>query len=401
MATLHRPSAKRAASVLFAAGWMSGWLPAPPAAGAENPESIRPPGTFRLAGVLHDPRALSQPHDVEVQGKIAYVPGKGGTLALIDVSEPARPRLLSYLSDPVEYEEAETVLPMGDVLLLGARDFFSLDVSDPARPRVLKKIEDRPRIDKINGMARRGRYVFSAGKSGFISVFDVGNPADPVLHDVLDTRARGGLQSPHDVAVSGDRIIVVNSGRSGGPNVQIYRVADPRSHELLPAAAWELEGSAPTARDIGLDWDLKGANRVAVWGSHAAVGAYIFDRVAIFDLADPRNLLQLANMPVCDIDATGMTVAGRLLFVSGGECVEAIDVSDPANPVSVAQYRGGRLFPTRRLVGKGKDSYGNGHDLVYRDGFLYVTAQNDDRLGILELIDPRLRRLADWPAGGE
>jgi hypothetical protein len=44
-----------------------------------------------------------------------------------------------------------------------------------------------------------------------------------------------------------------------------------------------------------------------------------------------------------------MTVSGRLLFVAGGECVEAIDVSDPAHPVSVAQYRGGALFPTRAV----------------------------------------------------
>ena len=60
------------------------------------------------------------------------------------------------------------MLPMGNVLLLGARDFLAIDVSDPARPKVTKTISDRPRIDRINGMASWGKYVFTANKTGFV-----------------------------------------------------------------------------------------------------------------------------------------------------------------------------------------------------------------------------------------
>ena len=361
--------------------------------GAESPESIRPPGSLKLVGVLHDPRALNRAHDVELQGNIAYVPGKGGNLALVDVSNPSAPKLLSALVDPVEYEDAETVLPMGDVLLLGARDLFAIDVRDPRHPKVLKKITGRPRLDRINGMALRGSHVFTANKSGYIGVFDVRDPSNPAPVDFLDARQRGGQDSPHDVAVFGDRIIVANPDRAGRNNVRVYRVAGPNG--LLPASQWEIEGSIPGQRDVRQDLDLRGANRVKVWGRWAAIGAFVADRVGILDLGDPRKLMQVANMPVCDIDATGMTVSGSLLFVSGGECVEAINVSDPANPISVAQYRGGALFPTRRLVVNGEARHDNGHDLVYRGGFLYVTAQNDHRLGILEVTDARLRRLAE------
>ena len=42
----------------------------------------------------------------------------------------------------------------------------------------------------------------------------------------------------------------------------------------------------------------------------------------------------------------------------------------------------------------GKPKYDHGHDLVYRDGFIYATAQNDDRLGIIEVLDPEIRRKA-------
>jgi hypothetical protein len=126
----------------------------------------------------------------------------------------------------------------------------------------------------------------------------------------------------------------------------------------------------------------------------AAAGAFGPDLVAVFDLSNPARPRTVATLPVCDIDATGMAVSGRVLFVAGGECAEAIDVSNPAAPVSVAQYRGGELLPTRRSLLDGRPRYDNGHDLVYRGGFLYVRARNDNRLGVLKILDTRVLELA-------
>ncbi|HTM48072.1 MAG TPA: hypothetical protein VL285_05315 [Bryobacteraceae bacterium] len=121
--------------------------------GSQSPQSIRPTGSFRLVGLIHDAKALNQAHDVEVQGGVAFVAGKGGNLALVDISKAGLPRLLASLRNPVEFEDAETVLPLGDVLFLGSRDFFAIDIRDPAHPKVLKKISQRPRVDRINGMS--------------------------------------------------------------------------------------------------------------------------------------------------------------------------------------------------------------------------------------------------------
>ena len=354
---------------------------------------------FSLVGLLRDDEALNRAHDVELQGHIAYVPGKGGSLAIIDVSDLTKPRLLSSLVGLEGLEDAETVLPMGDILLLGTRDFLAVDVSDPARPRIVKRISDRPRIDLINGMALRGHHVFTANKSGYVTVFDVSDPSDPVLEGVLDAKQHGGLRAPHDIAVFADHILVVSAGNSSDlwsqhTNLAVYRVADPGTHELLPAEKWTVEG---VLEDDGkLRDSLCGANRVAITRDHryASVGAFVHSRVGIIDIGDPRKLRQIANMPVGDIHGTGMTVSGKALFVAGGECVEAIDITDPNNPVSIAQYRAGRLFPTRRLMLNGHPRYDNAHDLVYRDGYLYVTAQNDNQFGILKINDPRILELA-------
>jgi hypothetical protein len=367
---------------------------------AESPESIRPAGSLRLVAVVHDPKALGRAHDVELQGNIAFVAGKTGSIAFIDISKPSKPRLLSVLADSKEFEDAETVLPHGDVLYAGTRDFLAIDIRDPAQPKVLKKISDRPRIDNINGMAMWRNYVFSANKSGYVSVFDVSKPKEPALHDMLDTKA-DGLSAPHAIETLKDHIIVANTGRSETVHVRLYRITDPDTGELLPSTRWKREGFAPSKHDLSLDWALHGANRVAVWDRYAAIGAYVPDRIGIFEIPAPGKLAQIAHLPTCDIDATGMAISGDMLFVSGGECVEAIDVSDPVNPVSVAQYRGGNLFPTRaKKSPEGRNRYDNGHDLVYRDGYLYITAQNDDRLGIIQVMDPRILKKAVPRQGG-
>ncbi len=348
---------------------------------------------FTLVGLIRDDEALNRAHDVELQGGIAFVPGKGGSLAIIDVSDVTKPKLLSSLFGLEAMEDAETVLPVGDILLVGTRDFLAVDVSDPTKPKIVKRISDRPRIDYINGMARREDVVFTANKSGYVGVFDVSDPADPKLKEVLDAKKHGGLSKPHDIAVFGDHIIVVNAGHEDVNHAQIYRVADEKTHKLLPVNEWKIESTI--TGNGKLSEHLGGANRVAITGSYAGIGAFIASRVGVVDLSNPKKAKQVANLPAADIAATGMAAVGQILFVAGGEGVEAIDISDPARPVSIAQYRAGKLFPTRRLMLGKIPRFDNAHDLVYRDGYLYVTAQNDNQLGILKVNDVRVLELVE------
>jgi hypothetical protein len=370
------------------------WIPVLTAAAAlalaaQSTESIRPAGSMELAGVLHHERALAGAHDVQLQGNYAYVAGKGGSVAIVDVSDAQHPRLVSFLYDPVALEDAETVLPMGDVLLVGTRDLVAIDIRNPAQPKILKTIADRPRIDAINGMALRGNHVLAANKRGTIVVFDVTNPASPVYVGARVTASDGAI-SPHDIGVSGDHAVIVDVAPNRPSNVYIYRVADAVTHQLLPPEKWTVEGKLPNKSGQKMD----GANRVALWGDYGAAGAFGPDWVGIFDRSKPAEPRIISTLPVCDIDATGMTLAGRILFVAGGECAEAIDISNPALPVSLAQYRGGRLFPSRRVMRKDGPRFDNGHDLVYRDGYLDVTAQNDHNLGILKILDQKILELA-------
>ena len=345
------------------------------------------PGAFSVAAIVFDDDALARPHDVELQGDLAFVPGKGGSLAVIDVADPSRPRVLWHRLDAEGLDDAETVLPLGDYLLLGTNDLFSIDIRRPHQPVVAAKVSDRARINRINGMVKRGEHVFCACKDGWVGVFHVGDPRAPRLVGALDTRTNGQLGWPHDIDLFGDHVVVVDPagfGRRGLPGkVGLYRVADPATHAVMPVEAWKLAG-------VLENHDLVGANRVQVAGNHAFIAGSRSDQPSNFvvvDLSDPSQPVQLAALRFSDTRGpNGLTVAGKVVFLGGGQTVEAIDVSDPARPVKLASHRCLRAFAN------GRDS---AHDLVYRDGYLYVTGQNDNSFCILRVNDQRIRDLAE------
>ncbi|GAG37802.1 unnamed protein product, partial [marine sediment metagenome] len=67
------------------------------------------------------------------------------------------------------------------------------------------------------------------------------------------------------------------------------------------------------------------------------------------------------------------------------QTVQAYDISEPTRPRLLASFTSANAFPT---------ADDNAHDLVYRDGFLYVTSQGDNGFVILQVDDEEIRRLA-------
>lgn len=57
------------------------------------------------------------------------------------------------------------------------------------------------------------------------------------------------------------------------------------------------------------------------------------------------------------------------------------DISDPAKMKPVAKQRFRETSPE--------------HDLVYRDGYLFCTDQDEDQFAVVEVVDPDPRRLME------
>jgi hypothetical protein len=144
--------------------------------------------------------------------------------------------------------------------------------------------------------------------------------------------------------------------------------------------------------------DLAGANRVQVSGNYAFVGASTRAKGGSFvvvDLQNPSSPRQVAALTFAPDDGwgpNGLTVAGKVVFLAGGQTIEAIDISRPARPTRLAGQRFPKILANvnPRYTGGGD----SGHDLVYRDGYLYVTGQNDHCLLILRVESKQMRALA-------
>lgn len=370
-------------------------------------------GQLKLVSVLRDESAFTGAHDIAVHDGIAYIAGKGftsralpsngvypyakgtgGSLAIVDVKQPSAPKLLWSAGNPLAYEDAETVLPLGKTrLLVGTRDLFLFDVSDPAQPRQIDAINARPRVDIINGMVRLGDVVFGANKQGHIFSVDVSVPDKIRLIGARDIQELDGLEKPHDAAFCHELLVVVsaeNFGRDSSPGkLAVYRVADPKTLETLPVDQWALVGKLEHPR-------LAGANRVMTHGSLAYVGSSLAPNpsrtddlranMSVVDLSDPLQPHLLGGVDFPDLQGpNGFELAGNVVFAAGGQTVQAIDVSTPFAPRELARFTSAEVFSG------GQD---DAHDLVYRDGHLFVTAQNTHALVVLR-VSNELRKLTE------
>ncbi len=379
-------------------------------AGQSSPAAL---SSLTLAAVLHDEAAFAGAHDIEVRDGIAYIAGKGfttralpgngifpyakgkgGSIAIVDVKQPSAPKLLWHTREPLAFEDAETVLLLDrDRVLIGTRDVFLFDVSNPAKPQQLAALKERPRVDIINGLVRRGDVAFGANKEGYIFALDVAKPDRIALLGAHNAREVDGFERPHDLAVSGDLIVVVapeGFGAGSKPGkLGVYRVAHPQTHQVLPPDQWTLVGKLEHPF-------LAGANRVMTRGNFAYVGSSLTignslnrpdglqANVSIVDLSNPAQPRMRGSLEFpAGLGPNGLEVAGAVVFSAGGKTVQAIDVSAPDTPRELARFASADAFPG------GTD---DAHDLVYHDGHLFVTAQNSHSLVILKVSDELSRR---------
>lgn len=356
-----------------------------------------PKGALGIAAAMVHKHAFDRPHDVQLQDGLAFVAGKGGSLAIVDVSLPSDPKLVWYRHDAERLDDAETVMPAGDRLFLGTDDFVSLDIRNPQQPVVEARLSTMPRISRINGMARRGDSVIAAGKNGVVAMFDVHQPAAPTVSAAVNVRQQHHIGWPHDVDLYAHYAVVVDPQRFGRlkqpGKLALLQVFDKETGQPLSAERWKLAGLVASA-------ELAGANRVQVSGHHAFVGASSRNRggrLVVVDLRLPDAPRQVASMPFAPRDGwgpNGLAISGQVVFLAGGQSVEAIDVSRPRQPVKLASQKFVDVLQNAapRYSGGGD----SGHDLVHRDGYLYVTGQNDNCLMILHVDSERIRRLAEY-----
>ncbi|MEZ5787217.1 MAG: hypothetical protein R3D62_12310 [Xanthobacteraceae bacterium] len=254
-------------------------------------------------------------------GDLFAVRGSKAGLAIINVSQPARPRVMSLWTSATVLKGSAVVVASGRYAYLGAmrEGVFIFDVSDPQNiVRLSTILPDvnfpRPRPNRVQhpnarGLAIEGDLLFVAYDSGGIRVIDVSDKAKPREVARYLNRAMGNKQQAYNNIVIKGRLAYVAADYCG---LEILDIGDPRAIRQL---GW---------------WNP--------WRCDAFSNMWL-------------NSSGHTNQLVLDADR-------KLVFLSAGDAeLQVVDVGNPSHPALVGQFGGlmdGRgtwgLAVTRRNV---------------------------------------------------
>ena len=184
------------------------------------------------------------------------------------------------------------------------------------------------------------------------------------------------LKGARDIFISGKYAYLVSYDDDG---VEIIDISSPSNPTQMGVIAESPE--AP------LEHELDGAIGIFVSGKYAYVASFIDDGVAVLDISDPSNPVQVGSItdedrPELELDgACSIFVSGKYAYVAAYEDdgVEILDISDPSNPVHIGSLDGHddgttELDGARTIQVSGK--------------YAYVASELDDGVEILDISDP-------------
>jgi hypothetical protein len=258
---------------------------------------------------------------VVVRGNIAYA-GFGYQLAILDVTNPARPMRLGHVMLP---NRVDTLVVDGGYAYIYNTWLSIVDISKPSAPVLVSHIGagDTPQLVS-HGLAKRGDYLLAVsgictprtGCSGSMDIIDVHNPAAPAT---VQNYCLPG--QPNAITVSGNIAYI-----AVGSSLDLEDVTNP-------AAPLHLN-----ALDLGgIPYDI------AVAGSYTymvvrPLNSSSTSVLEIIDIANPTAPSVVKILPFPNTELYSVALEGQTAFVGSWADVRAVDVSNPAAPVVRGRY---------------------------------------------------------------
>lgn len=279
---------------------------------------------------------------VTVVEDLAYVGSRkyagGGTMAIVDVSNPTHPDILGTLS---KQDQVQDVLVAGNYAYY-ADNGCGLGIVDVSNPRNPVRVAGVANLGEAIGIALSMNYAYIAGYKTDVtgeglSTIDIADPLRPKLVGKLS--ALDFL----DVDISGNFAYVVS--RRGLHVVDVTDKANPTEIAFIA-----LDG---------------GASRIDVVGSLAYL-ARAGAGLTIVDISNPMLPEVLGNLSI--VNCLDVDVEGDIATTAEGESGFAVvNVSDPASPTLMYVV----------------DTPGNATRLDIANGLVYVA--DEDALRIFEV----------------
>ncbi len=173
--------------------------------------------------------------------------------------------------------------------------------------------------DDAKAIAAWGHYAYVTIEYGGFVVFDISNVDNPVV-----IARRNTADCAQGVCLKSNLLVVANAG-SG---INIYDVSVPSNPQLLATQ------DTPYARGVSVDAD------------HAYVATS--DGVTIIDIQNPTNPIVVSSVDT-EQNAYAIAVSNGYAYVAtdAGGGLEIIDISDFANPTSIATCALGRAYDVK------------------------------------------------------
>lgn len=374
---------------------------------------VPPPSLFDHVSTIHVPPAPNPEargfHSVIAAEGLVLAVGIRGELVAVNISEPERPRLLLNRQAPVALRHARSLawVPGRRRFVLADANVTLYDGSDAARPRALASVpfpetgEASPRAGGINGLV-----LVQGGDGALVLLGAAMNGSVVGVRLIMDGAVTVGLQSLglraptqpkryYDVSAApgpSGSVIAFAVTPGGSRRLLSGWVARAGSEDaVLPPPQW---GRAAISAETPPGWPAAtGCNRVRAVRGAVFISCYApaLNNVLVLDTTKAEAKI-VANFSFVDEQPTGMLVVGRALLVAGGRDLMAFDITRPLSP----RVLGHCGTPCRAILpSAGQNAHSLAHLKVDGRHLLCLTAQIDNNLGLVQVVDPDLAALMD------
>lgn len=276
---------------------------------------------------------------LDISGGCAYLADRLGGLRVVDVTDSFNPSEISH------YNDSSIVF---DVAISGnyayTATFYAglqvIDITDPYHPALAAGVT-LPDSNWAGRIAVEGEYAYVStyysgyGGYGYVYIFNISDPHQPVLSATIDNPyLHSGVSS---IFIKEDYIYIATGDRSS--YIVIFDISDP---------------SFPTFASV--THTLGGLTDLFVEENYA-FGVSISD-LYVYDISNPYRLLYLVRFPLGRVDYPfSIHIGGNLAYIAAKQALEVVDISDPSDPVIRSTYQSGALDYRWQMTVSGDYAY--------------------------------------------
>ena len=256
--------------------------------------------------------------DVDVQGDFAYLADEGGGVWKVDITNPVSPLTVGLYE--TDYS-ALAVHAEGNIVYIGERmdDDGRLEIIDFSTVPAVQL--GYTAMDRGEWMAFENGYIFVAAEDAGVQIFNVSNPANPVLAGSFATAS-----NCYAVAAQGN--YVYSASMEAG--LEIIDVSDPSDPSQVST------------------YDTGGyAGSVSVSGGYVYVG----DWYGGFRVINVENPAAPYGVGYYQASAMDMAVGGDIVYAAGAftmnvfDCSQALFIGEFEIPAAPGEYRLNNAYP--------------------------------------------------------